>query len=101
MLKTGSRCIYNLTVSVSLLMQDDSTDSEAEFEQLKKVAQIKYASFRQEFSHILDPNDDAELKKMEEMGLPVVFINSRGGGDVSVNLSLLGINNLCKEYQCL
>ena len=59
------------------MVQDDSTDSEAEFEQLKKAAQIKYANFRQEFMHILDPNDDVELKQMEEMGLPVMFINSR------------------------
>ena len=64
-------------------MQEDSDDSEAELEQLKKAAQIKYANFRQEFSHILDPNDDVELKKMEEMGLPVMFINSRTDVDVS------------------
>jgi len=44
---------------------------------MKKAAEIKYANFRQEFSHMLDPNDDIELKQMEEMGLPVMFINSR------------------------
>ena len=68
-------------------MQDDSTDSEAEFEHLKKAAQIKYANFRQEFSQMLDPNDDMELKQMEEMGLPVMFINCRI--DVSIQLSSL------------
>ena len=67
-------CLYCL---FHFVIQDDSSDSEAEFEQLKKAAQIKYANFRQEFSLILDPNDDVELKQMEEMGLPVMFINSR------------------------
>ena len=73
--------VYKSAQFISI--QDDSTDSEAEFEQLKKAAQIKYANFRQEFSHMLDPKDADELKKMEKLGLPVMFINSRT--DVSFN----------------
>ncbi|XP_065883658.1 trimethylguanosine synthase-like isoform X2 [Dysidea avara] len=57
--------------------EENSSDSETELEQLKKAAQARYANFRQEFSTMIDPNDDLELQQMEKMGLPVVFINCR------------------------
>ena len=48
---------------------------------------------------MLDPNDDMELKQMEEMGLPVMFINCRI--DVSIQCLVyneLSANNILRMF---
>lgn len=83
--------VLSSKVLACCLQEEESSDSETELEQLKKAAQARYANFRQEFTHMIDPNDDVELQQMEKMGLPIVFINCRA--DVSTTHTIQNLAN--------